>query len=33
MLHSKHRKPKHLIGWFCSRCGRERGRLIWNRAS
>jgi predicted SprT family Zn-dependent metalloprotease len=33
MLHSKHRKPKHLVGWFCARCGRERGRLIWNRAS
>jgi predicted SprT family Zn-dependent metalloprotease len=33
MLHSKHRKPKHLVGWFCARCGRDRGRLIWSCAS
>lgn len=33
MLHHKHRKPKHMIGWFCSSCGRDRGRLTWKRAS
>jgi predicted SprT family Zn-dependent metalloprotease len=33
MLHHKHRKPKHMVGWFCARCGRERGRLTWKRAS
>jgi predicted SprT family Zn-dependent metalloprotease len=33
MLHYKHRKPKHMVGWFCSRCGRERGRLTWRRVS
>jgi predicted SprT family Zn-dependent metalloprotease len=29
MLHHRHRKPKHMVGWFCSRCGKERGRLDW----
>jgi predicted SprT family Zn-dependent metalloprotease len=32
MLHHRHRRPKHLIGWWCRYCGRERGRLIWQRA-
>lgn len=31
MLHSKHRKPKHAIGWYCTHCGKERGRLMWRR--
>ena len=31
MLHHKHRKPKHLVGWYCRRCGQERGRLTWHR--
>jgi predicted SprT family Zn-dependent metalloprotease len=32
MLHHKHRKPKHLVGWWCANCGPERGRLTWQRA-
>jgi predicted SprT family Zn-dependent metalloprotease len=24
-----HRRPKRMTGWFCRRCGRERGRLTW----
>ena len=32
MLHHRHRKPKHMVGWHCSYCGRERGRLTWTRA-
>jgi hypothetical protein len=31
-LHDRHRKPKHLVGWSCCYCGRERGRLTWSRA-
>ncbi len=31
-LHHRHRRPKHMIGWHCSYCGRERGRLTWTRA-
>ena len=31
-LHDRHRRPKHLVGWHCSYCGRERGRLTWSRA-
>jgi predicted SprT family Zn-dependent metalloprotease len=27
--YSRHRKPKHLQGWFCRRCGAERGKLVW----
>ena len=30
MQHHKHRKPKHMIGWYCRNCGRERGRLVWS---
>ncbi len=33
MTHHRHRRPKHLIGWWCRACGRERGRLRWSRAS
>lgn len=29
MVHHKHRRPRHLHGWFCRHCGRERGRLTW----
>jgi predicted SprT family Zn-dependent metalloprotease len=32
MLHHRHRKPKHLVGWWCRHCGREHGRLTWQRA-
>jgi len=32
LLHHKHRKPKHRVGWWCARCGPERGRLTWERA-
>jgi predicted SprT family Zn-dependent metalloprotease len=32
MRHHKHRRPKHMIGWYCRHCGRERGRLIWQLA-
>ena len=31
-LHDRHRRPKHMVGWHCSACGRERGRLTWSRA-
>jgi predicted SprT family Zn-dependent metalloprotease len=30
-LHHKHRKPKHMRGWSCCYCGRERGALTWSR--
>jgi predicted SprT family Zn-dependent metalloprotease len=29
MVHHKHRRPKHLVGWWCCRCGPESGRLVW----
>src|SRR6266849_4598630 len=29
MLHHRHRRPKHLIGWNCRHCGRVRGKLTW----
>lgn len=25
----RHRRPKRLQGWFCRKCGRERGALTW----
>lgn len=28
-LHHRYRKPKWMRGWYCRRCGEERGRLIW----
>ena len=31
-LHDRHRRPKHMVGWSCCYCGRERGRLTWSRA-
>ena len=31
-LHDRHRRPKHMAGWSCCACGRERGRLTWTRA-
>jgi predicted SprT family Zn-dependent metalloprotease len=27
----RYRKPKRPRGWFCGRCGRERGKLVWRR--
>ena len=32
MVHHKHRRPKHMVGWFCRHCGKERGQLIWEHA-
>jgi predicted SprT family Zn-dependent metalloprotease len=32
MLHHRHRRPKHRIGWHCRHCGQERGKLIWQLA-
>ena len=32
-LHHKHRKPKHIVGWYCTSCGRDRGRLCWTPAA
>jgi len=32
MLHHKHRRPKHMRGWWCVTCGRERGQLTWECA-
>src|SRR5437764_2083788 len=26
-LHHKHRRPKHMRGWYCQWCGPERGKL------
>ena len=31
MRHHRHRRPKHMRGWFCRHCGPERGRLAWER--
>jgi predicted SprT family Zn-dependent metalloprotease len=31
-LHYKHRRPKHLVGWYCVHCGRDEGRLTWKSA-
>jgi predicted SprT family Zn-dependent metalloprotease len=31
-VHHKHRRPKHMVGWWCCRCGPERGRLAWKLA-
>jgi predicted SprT family Zn-dependent metalloprotease len=33
MVHHKHRRPKRMVGWWCSRCGPERGRLAWGLAT
>jgi predicted SprT family Zn-dependent metalloprotease len=30
MVHDKHRKPKHMRGWFCRRCGPRLGQLTWS---
>jgi predicted SprT family Zn-dependent metalloprotease len=27
----RHRQPKRKKGWFCRRCGPERGNLVWAR--
>jgi predicted SprT family Zn-dependent metalloprotease len=32
MMHHRHRRPKRLVGWWCRRCGRERGQLRWGWA-
>lgn len=28
----RHRRPKRLTGWYCKRCGKERGSLQWQPA-
>jgi predicted SprT family Zn-dependent metalloprotease len=33
MVHCRHRRPKHMIGWYCRYCGQERGRLRWAHAA
>jgi predicted SprT family Zn-dependent metalloprotease len=32
LRHHRHRRPKHMIGWFCSHCGPQRGKLVWGRS-
>ncbi len=32
-LHHRHRRPKRMVGWWCCRCGPERGRLVWAQAA
>jgi predicted SprT family Zn-dependent metalloprotease len=29
----RHRRPKRMTGWFCRKCGRERGGLTWSLPS
>lgn len=29
----RHRRPKRVAGWFCRRCGRDRGALTWSLPS
>jgi len=31
LTHHKHRRPKHMRGWWCTACGPDRGRLAWSR--
>lgn len=31
-VHHRHRKPKFLTGWYCLRCGEDRGELVWQLA-
>lgn len=31
-IHHKYRKPKHMRGWHCRRCGPDLGRLNWELA-
>ena len=28
-VYRRHRRPKRMTGWFCRKCGRERGALSW----
>ena len=32
LVHHRHRRPKRMVGWWCCRCGPERGRLSWELA-
>lgn len=32
LRHHKHRRPKRMRGWYCSRCGVVRGQLVWEQA-
>jgi predicted SprT family Zn-dependent metalloprotease len=27
----RHRRPRRIVGWFCRRCGKERGKLVWKQ--
>jgi predicted SprT family Zn-dependent metalloprotease len=29
MLHDRHRRPKRMVGWYCTHCGPRRGKLTW----
>jgi predicted SprT family Zn-dependent metalloprotease len=31
LRHHRYRRPKRMKGWFCARCGRERGKLAWEQ--
>jgi predicted SprT family Zn-dependent metalloprotease len=31
LVHSRHRRPKWMVGWHCIHCGRERGKLVWQQ--
>jgi predicted SprT family Zn-dependent metalloprotease len=31
MIHHKFRRPKHFHGWHCRHCGREKGKLCWQK--
>ena len=31
MTAHRFKKPKRLDGWFCRRCGRTNGKLVWVR--
>jgi predicted SprT family Zn-dependent metalloprotease len=33
MRHHRHRRPKHMKGWFCRRCGPLKGKLSWSDAN
>jgi predicted SprT family Zn-dependent metalloprotease len=31
LVHTRHRRPKWMVGWHCVHCGRERGKLVWRQ--
>lgn len=32
-IYHRHRRPRHLVGWHCKSCGKERGPLTWSLAT